>query len=165
MNNLKELRIKLGLSRPKLCKLFNPPIPLRTWENYETEDRTPTDWIKGLIIKFLIQELKAHQKLAVLYKLDIKDDLTLYKIDNAMVELGYKSAFDSGNMIDKVDDDGTGSMSYLDGSLTEECNQNCYINIVYKIVDKNQLPKNWDDINEKEFCSNVLFKLVDIEII
>ena len=55
---LKEARKKTGLSQTSAGELFNPPIPLRTWQHWELGSRKPPAWAEELIIEHLIDAKK-----------------------------------------------------------------------------------------------------------
>ena len=55
---LKEARKAAGLSQTKAGELFNPPIPLRTWQNWEGGKRNPPAWAEELIIERLSRSKK-----------------------------------------------------------------------------------------------------------
>ena len=49
VNEIKELRLKLGVTQAKLSKELG--VPLKTWVNWEQGLRQPVPWAKRLLIK------------------------------------------------------------------------------------------------------------------
>lgn len=55
---LKEARKKMGLSQTSAGELFHPPIPYRTWQDWEAGRRNPPAWAEELIIERLNRSRK-----------------------------------------------------------------------------------------------------------
>lgn len=52
---IKDHRKAAGLTQEQFSKLFTPPIPLDTIKKWDSGQRTPPDWVEGLIIEKLKQ--------------------------------------------------------------------------------------------------------------
>ena len=50
---LRAARKETGLSQTSAGELFNPPIPLRTWQSWEEGKRNPPAWAEELILERL----------------------------------------------------------------------------------------------------------------
>ena len=163
MNDFRRLRFKLGLSKPKLCKLFDPPIPLRTWEHYEAGERKAPEWVKGMIVDILRYNLRQKKISSIFHELDGKE-LTLEQIDNVMIKRGYKSVFDEISYPD-LDNNGCGFFYYYDEELTEESDVNEGIGIYFNFIIENLkgIPEYW--CYEPDFTKKAKFQVTGVDII
>lgn len=55
---LRAARKETGLSQTSAGELFNPPIPYRTWQDWEAGRRTPPEWSWELILERLNRSKK-----------------------------------------------------------------------------------------------------------
>lgn len=51
INEIKELRLKLGITQAELSKKLG--VPLKTWVNWEQSKSNPVSWARKLLVKEL----------------------------------------------------------------------------------------------------------------
>ncbi len=51
INEIKELRLKLGITQAELSKKLG--VPLKTWVNWEQGKSNPVSWARKLLVKEL----------------------------------------------------------------------------------------------------------------
>ena len=49
MNEFKSRREALGMTQKEIAEKLN--IPKRTWQDWELEQRMPSDWVSALVFK------------------------------------------------------------------------------------------------------------------